>query len=449
MKNLLNKWLGGSTTWDEEKKLRRATAKDDFLKEAIEGYDAFPNSNHAAAVDRLKAKLPKGKQQDKGLLVSLPRVAAAAAVIGLIGTLFWLQPKIEEPGILSQNSPQVTSSTPIEESTSTSKLSLETPITEPIAAAEPAPTPLPTEKEIIQEKTLPPPIKKKKSIPKPVISPEPAPALLAEENTTVDATEDNIIAVYDDEPLVETADIIAMEMSEPTPENVVAESIEEVEMVKEETSRNAQVAASPRAPVADVAVKKRVLTSSKMQARVAKINYYVGQVQNEDGQPLSDVKVIGLNTPFKTISEMSGDFILETDMPLKNITVSKDGFHTRKIAINQYSDFLNVSLVKKTTNIPGSEEMITLAPKPVNGFVDFFDYLANNTVYPKGVKARGIEREVEIRFYIDENGTPTELKVSNPDDFGFDKEAIRLLENGPKWEPANSHARYYVHFEKE
>ena len=105
-------------------------------------------------------------------------------------------------------------------------------------------------------------------------------------------------------------------------------------------------------------------------------------------------------------------------------------------------------MVKKTTKVPGSDELVTSAPKPVQGFVHFFDYLAKNTVYPQAVKDRGMEREVEIRFFIDENGTPTDLKVSNPDAYGFDKEAIRLLKNGPKWQPANSHARYYVHFEK-
>jgi len=88
--------------------------------------------------------------------------------------------------------------------------------------------------------------------------------------------------------------------------------------------------------------------------------------------------------------------------------------------------------------------MLILAPKPVKGFVHFYDYLAKNKIYPKGAKEKGIEREVEIRFLIDENGTPSNLKVSNPDIYGFDKEAIRLLENGPKWQPANSHARYYV-----
>jgi len=129
--------------------------------------------------------------------------------------------------------------------------------------------------------------------------------------------------------------------------------------------------------------------------------------------------------------------------------VSKDGFHTRKVDINQYSDFLNIALVRQSTfpaDVADSKAAL-LEPKPVTGFMDFFKYLENNRIYPKGVK--GIERNVEIHFYIDENGTPTNLEVVNPDLYGFDKEAIRLLENGPKWKPVNSSARYYIPFELE
>jgi len=240
-------------------------------------------------------------------------------------------------------------------------------------------------------------------------------------------------------------------MTEPTPEKIVVKPAQEVEMAAEAATYDARVIASQGTPAtsmdADATTKMPQLSKMKVIAP-PKVNYYVGQVQNEDGQPLSGVKIVGLNTSFNTMTEMNGDFILKTDGQLTKIAVSKDGYHTRKIAINQYSDFLNVALVKKTTKVPGSEELLTSAPKPVQGFVHFFDYLAKNTVYPQAVKDRGMEREVEIRFFIDENGTPTDLKVSNPDAYGFDKEAIRLLENGPKWQPANSHARYYVHFEK-
>ena len=443
MKKLLNKWLGGSTTWDEEKQLRRTASNDDFLAEAMEGYDAFPNSNHAAAIDRLKARLPKEKQQNKGLLVALPRIAAAAAVVGLIGTLFWIQPRVEEPSILSQNSPQVNTSSPLEKTEAKESLFQEAPINESIVAADqPTPT-ITSEPKIIKEKSTTKPILKKKSTPESIIAPEPL-ANVQEDYASAEA--DAAVINSTPEPVVEAEDIIVM--TEPAPEKIVVEPAQEVEMEAEAATYDARVIASQNTPTTSMDATKMPQLSKMKVIAPPKVNYYVGQVQNEDGQPLSGVKIIGLNTSFNTMTELNGDFILKTDGQLTKIAVSKDGYHTRKIAINQYSDFLNVALVKKTTKVPGSDELVTSAPKPVQGFVHFFDYLAKNTVYPQAVKDRGMEREVEIRFFIDENGTPTDLKVSNPDAYGFDKEAIRLLKNGPKWQPANSHARYYVHFEK-
>ena len=446
MKNLLNKWLGGSTTWEEEKQLRRAAEQDDFLAEAMEGYDAFPNSNHTASIDRLNTRLPKRKQQNRGLIGSLPRIAAAAAVIGLIGTLFWVQQRVQSPSILSQNSTKTTAPNPIEEKEVAPQLSLETTAEEIMAAAEQAPPPPPIVKKDIKVNTPTKPVKKKKNTPKPVIVPEPEPIAYAQEES---ATAD-VVAVEEisaaPAPIIENDAIIARDMAleerkkEAAREGKKVRAGKEVEMARTAKFKNAPVTASSTAPAQSA--------NSKLETLPVKLNYYVGQVQNEDGQPLNDVKIIGVNTPFNTISELNGDFRLETDIPLTKIAVSKDGFHTRKIALNQYSDFLNVSLNRKTTVVPGEEELVTLAPKPVNGFVDFFNYLAKNKVYPKGAKDKGIEREVEVRFYIDENGRPTNLKITNPDIYGFDKEAIRLLENGPNWQPTNSHARYYVPFEK-
>ena len=66
MKNLLKKWLGGATTWQKEKQLRRASQKDDFLAEAIEGYDAFPNQDHTTTIRRLKTNCHVIKHKKKG-----------------------------------------------------------------------------------------------------------------------------------------------------------------------------------------------------------------------------------------------------------------------------------------------------------------------------------------------------------------------------------------------
>jgi len=112
MKDLLKKWLNGGVTWSEEKKLRQAAEQDHFLAEAMEGYDAFPITDHAAKIKQLKGRFGSAKKEEKGLVFSLSRIAAAAAIIGVIGTFFWVQRAIEDPTAISQSIEEIEAPTP-------------------------------------------------------------------------------------------------------------------------------------------------------------------------------------------------------------------------------------------------------------------------------------------------------------------------------------------------
>ncbi len=449
MKDLLKKWLNGTATWSEEKKLRQATEQDHFLAEAMEGYDTFPLSDHTAKIERLKGRIRQPQQEAKGTLIPLRRIAAAAAIIGVIGTFVWVQNALEQPVVLSQHIDKVEAPIApqenIESTISTIEAQEENLASETFADNTPLPK-INTPQKNALPKPVNPPTEKLKS----PVNPPSATTFFDTDEPIADAeiaTNKELVEI--DLPtaasLPETPVIIPTSESTPAATKILVEA----EMAVTEPEPAADVAYSTQAPNLErrAAVKEATAKKKRATPTDTKINYYVGQVQNEDGQPMHNVKIIGLNTPFKTTSKLSGDFILQADQPLTKIVVSKDGFHTRKIAINQYSDFLNVALVKKTTTDPANPEMETKAPKPQAGFKAFFKYLEKNRRHPAG--AKDMERDVEIRFYIDENGTPTNLKVTNPDVYGFDKEAIRLLENGPKWMPVNSHARYYVPFELE
>jgi len=455
MKDLLKKWVNGTATWSEEKKLRQAAEQDHFLAEAMEGYDTFPVNDHAAKIAQLKGRFRKSQTEEKRAVFPFSRVAAAAAIIGVIGTLFWVQRAVEAPTILSQKAEKIELPSP--QNSFDNNSIQEKNIREEAAGIEEiaANTTIPKENKKSRENTVAKP-KVKKSIK----SKQPtSPQKKSETYTAPPSTPINDATLADNSEVIETdvsaivtlaesADIVSTSETSATKTEIIATT--ETEATSAPAASPISASPTPASPIEYADTRARSVRKSKVTPPIEKINYYVGQVQNEDGQPLHDVKIIGLNTAFKTTTTLKGDFVLEADQPLNKIAVSKDGFHTRKIAINQYSDFLNVSLVEKSTTIPSADlTMETIAPKPVEGLVNFFKYLAEHRIYPKGAKAKGIERDVEIRFYIDENGTPTDLKVTNPDIYGFDKEAIRLLKEGPKWQPANSHARYYVPFELE
>jgi periplasmic protein TonB len=68
-------------------------------------------------------------------------------------------------------------------------------------------------------------------------------------------------------------------------------------------------------------------------------------------------------------------------------------------------------------------------------------YLAKNTVYPDAEKRAGIEGTVYITFVVDENGDVTEVNILRGVSPGIDMEAIKVVQNMPRWSPGLQQGR--------
>lgn len=88
--------------------------------------------------------------------------------------------------------------------------------------------------------------------------------------------------------------------------------------------------------------------------------------------------------------------------------------------------------------ISDSEEtfrIIETPAEPNGGFQGFYQYISKKLKYPKDAKSKGIEGKVYVEFVVDETGSLTEIKVKEGIGYGCDEEAVRLIENSPKWSP--------------
>ena len=74
---------------------------------------------------------------------------------------------------------------------------------------------------------------------------------------------------------------------------------------------------------------------------------------------------------------------------------------------------------------------------PVQGWDHFQQYLRSNIKQPFNEKGEPVKGVVLLSFRINESGTPVNIKVQQSVSKACDKEAIRLLQNGPKWTYAN------------
>lgn len=78
-----------------------------------------------------------------------------------------------------------------------------------------------------------------------------------------------------------------------------------------------------------------------------------------------------------------------------------------------------------------AEEM----PSFAGGLKAFYDYFSRNVKYPQLAKKNNVTGTVVVSFVIDRDGSLTDIKVLKGIGFGCDEEAVRLLQNAPKWNP--------------
>ena len=75
-------------------------------------------------------------------------------------------------------------------------------------------------------------------------------------------------------------------------------------------------------------------------------------------------------------------------------------------------------------------------PEFPGGDVGLSKYLAENVKFPENAKKDSLSKKVFVQFVINQEGDVENVKVVRGVDKAFDKEAIRVVESMPKWEPA-------------
>ena len=71
----------------------------------------------------------------------------------------------------------------------------------------------------------------------------------------------------------------------------------------------------------------------------------------------------------------------------------------------------------------------------------FKNYIEKNLIYPDSAKKNSIEGKVIIQFSVNYNGFVVDAKVVRGDNLEFDKEALRCVNNSPKWKPAKQNGK--------
>ncbi len=84
---LIERWVEGSFTRQDEEALRTLAASDAFRREVWQGFSALPADEHQAVLKRLRGRLVVSERAERRFRYR--RVAMAAAVALLIGVVYW------------------------------------------------------------------------------------------------------------------------------------------------------------------------------------------------------------------------------------------------------------------------------------------------------------------------------------------------------------------------
>ena len=80
-------------------------------------------------------------------------------------------------------------------------------------------------------------------------------------------------------------------------------------------------------------------------------------------------------------------------------------------------------------------DVVETQPNPSGGMQGWNQYLAANLRYPEEAKRLGIAGTVIVVFVVNTDGSLSDIDILRGVGGGTDEEAIRVIQNAPKWSP--------------
>tara|TARA_R100000951_G_scaffold105878_1_gene99971 strand:+ start:132 stop:767 length:636 start_codon:yes stop_codon:yes gene_type:complete len=86
-------------------------------------------------------------------------------------------------------------------------------------------------------------------------------------------------------------------------------------------------------------------------------------------------------------------------------------------------------------------DVVEESPEFVGGLGKLYEYLGNNIKYPEQAKDFSIQGKVFVQFVVWKDGTIKDVKVVKGAHKLLNKEALRVINNMPKWKPGEQRGK--------
>jgi TonB family protein len=196
------------------------------------------------------------------------------------------------------------------------------------------------------------------------------------------------------------------------------------------------------------AAAKREANNNSGQGYIQNPNIFRGRVTDANNNALPFANVTNTRDNVGTYSDARGNFTLVSTDTVLNVQVRSLGFENNNVQLRNYVQDNQVTMredrslaanildtIKRNASRARNTNMKFEEPEPADGW-DYYDtYLSNNLNVPETfeTKKAGRINEVQVSFEVNKDGEPINIKIEKSLCDKCDKEAIRLIKEGPKW----------------
>ena len=414
-------YIRGLRKGKEAHRLEKESMQDPFLADAMDGYNQV-EGNHEQRIEKLRMQVSAHSAKKKSTYAITWSIAACLIIgFGISSYFLFLKKSMTDEVFIAEES-------------------VSTKLAEPAAPPTPAIPATPTVPATPQKEIA-----------------------LATTKVKTDSTPISEITARQ----ADKKDMIAEIQTTSQPQGAPVAAVPMMEEVSEETAALQEVGATIDTFESESDKKMKL---AKVATILPQNNMIKGRVTDGKGEPLIGASVTYKGTNIGTITNMNGEFSLVKKDDKKRLTAEYIGYdpveiqvdtsRTMLIAMNENKQALNEVVVvgygakknKKSTTL-GSDAKVKeqtekeITPQPVIGKRSYQKYLKEHLVRPTDEKCAQVKGKVVLTFLINKEGRPFYIKVKESLCESADKEAIRLIQEGPDWIYGNKLVEVTVKFE--
>jgi len=192
------------------------------------------------------------------------------------------------------------------------------------------------------------------------------------------------------------------------------------------------------------------LASKRAESAYRAPNVFRGRVTDASNSPLPFANITNRRDNVGTYSDAQGNFTLVSPDTVMDVQVRSLGFENSNVQLKRLMpgnqivmqedrslDARVLDTVKHNISRARGKTMTFEEPEPEDGWPAYNSYVLNNLNMPEKIDMKKSDETgdntVEVSFEVSKNGDPVNIKVEKSLCDKCDKEAVRLIKDGPKW----------------